>query len=437
MLKPENRAEVAALVRNAELSAISCGLQDSRTHSSLLSLVEDDFIDPAARAAYAALTRAVATGLWMPKRAGVDPAWIVADPSVRAYCTEIEESVLNPSPVNAAHYVGIIRRASVARQTVARARAYVESHERPGLPEDPGTFLEECRKLADRAAGESEVIDPAKAAQIVESDYDAHAARGTPYPGLPTGIPVLDELTGGLRPGRLWIIAARTSEGKSVLGLNIARHVGITVRKRCALLSYEMRGSEILGRLAADLGRFNSVNYQRGKLTATELARLNSARRQIAEGALDIIDRDPPRISRFETRVRSLHWKAPLALVVLDYLQLMRADSATKHQNREQIVADVSRRLKELAMATDIPIAAICQLNRNSTLRADKRPMASELRESGSLEQDADAILLLFRDREKPSTIEIDVAKNRGGRTSADVGGPIVLDFNGAESRIS
>ncbi|MBI2373268.1 MAG: DnaB-like helicase C-terminal domain-containing protein [Deltaproteobacteria bacterium] len=262
---------------------------------------------------------------------------------------------------------------------------------------------------------------PAELSQLMASEYDRAATRGTEIPGLATGLRALDRLTGGIRPSQLWIAAGRPGTGKSALALSSALHTGVTLHRRVALVSYEMSAGEIVARIAAGLGRFSATMYEAGRLSDAELGQLHRGREAIAESGLSVYDSEAPTLAAVATRVRRLIWDAPLDLVIVDYLQLMRG-SGTKGQNRENEIAEISRGLKALAMETRTPILALSQLNREVESRAGGKPRLSDLRESGAIEQDANLVLLIHRpDLSDPKAekdiAEIIVAKNRSGRT--------------------
>ncbi|WP_261560322.1 MULTISPECIES: replicative DNA helicase [Frankia] len=252
--------------------------------------------------------------------------------------------------------------------------------------------------------------------------------------GVPTGFVDLDELTNGLHGGQLWIVAARPAVGKSTLGLDFARAASIKNGLTSVIFSLEMSRMEITMRLLSAEARVSLQNIRTGRLTDDDWARLARRMGEVAEAPLFIDDSPHLTMMEIRAKARRLKQRNDLRLVILDYLQLM--SSPKKVESRQQEVSEISRSLKLLAKELDVPVVAISQLNRASEQRADKRPQVSDLRESGSLEQDADAVILLYREdtveKESARAGEADliIAKHRNGPT-----GTVTVAFQGHYSR--
>ena len=254
--------------------------------------------------------------------------------------------------------------------------------------------------------------------------------------GLPTGFIDFDAKTGGLRPGDLLIVAGRPSMGKSTLAINMAEYAALKdgIRASVAIFSLEMPAEQILTRMLSSVGSVHLGNIRSGKLSEDDWPRITSATKQLQDAKI-FID-DTPALTPTELRARSRRIKREhgLDLIVVDYLQLMTVPG-TK-ENRATEIAEISRGLKALAKELSCPVIALSQLNRGVEQRENKKPVMSDLRESGSIEQDADMILLIYRDevynRETPKkgVAEIDLAKHRNGEI-----GEIRLTFRGANSR--
>jgi replicative DNA helicase len=254
--------------------------------------------------------------------------------------------------------------------------------------------------------------------------------------GLPTGFIEFDAKTGGLRGGDLLIIAARPSMGKSTLAINMAEHAALKegIRASVAIFSLEMPADQILTRMLSSVGSVHLGNLRSGKLTDSDWHRLTGATKQLQDAKI-FID-DTPALTPTELRARSRRIKREhgLNLIVVDYLQLMSVPG-TK-ENRATEISEISRGLKGLAKELNCPVIALSQLNRGVEQRENKKPVMSDLRESGAIEQDADMILLIYRDevynRETPKKgiAEIDLVKHRNGET-----GEIKLTFLGANAR--
>jgi replicative DNA helicase len=221
-------------------------------------------------------------------------------------------------------------------------------------------------------------------------------SKGIGVEGVKTGFKDLDQLTHGLHPGNMIILAARPAMGKSTLGLDIARHASIHDGLTSVIFSLEMSKSEITMRMLSAEARVGLNNIRAGSLSDDEWSRLARRMGEISEAPL-FID-DSPNLSMMEIRAkaRRLKQRHNLKLIIIDYLQLM--SSGKKVENRQQEVSEFSRQLKLMAKELNIPVVAISQLNRGPEQRTDKRPMLSDLRESGSIEQDADVVIMLHRD---------------------------------------
>jgi replicative DNA helicase len=214
--------------------------------------------------------------------------------------------------------------------------------------------------------------------------------------GVPTGFADLDEMTAGFQPGDLIIVAARPSMGKTAFTLNVAQHAAISAQVPVAFFSLEMSKESLVQRVLCAEGRVDASRLRRGRLLDDEYARLATAAGYLNTAPIYIDD--TPAISVLETRAKARRLKADrpdLGLIIIDYLQLMRGPERT--ENRQQEVSEISRGLKALAKELEVPVVALSQLSRAVESRPDKRPMMSDLRESGAIEQDADLITFLYR----------------------------------------
>ncbi|NUP01511.1 MAG: replicative DNA helicase, partial [Nonomuraea sp.] len=252
--------------------------------------------------------------------------------------------------------------------------------------------------------------------------------------GVPTGFQDLDQLTNGLHPGQMIVVAARPAIGKSTLGLDFARSAAIKHGMTTVIFSLEMSRNEITMRLLSAEARVALHAMRSGMMGDDDWTRLARRMSEVAEAPL-FID-DSPNMSMMEIRAkcRRLKQRNDLRFVVIDYLQLM--SSPKKTESRQNEVSEISRAIKLLAKELEVPVIAISQLNRGPEQRTDKRPQVSDLRESGSIEQDADMVILLHREdayeRESPRAGEADliVAKHRNGPTAT-----VTVAFQGHYSR--
>jgi replicative DNA helicase len=265
-------------------------------------------------------------------------------------------------------------------------------------------------------------------------EIDAISSRGGQSIGVPTGFSELDEITNGLHAGQMIIVAARPAMGKSTLGLDFARACSIKNGLTSAIFSLEMSKSEITMRLLSAEAKVPLHHMRSGHMSDDDWARLARRMGEVADAPLYIDDSPNLTMMEIRAKARRLRQRNDLRLVIVDYLQLM--SSGKRVESRQVEVSEFSRSLKLLAKELEVPVVALAQLNRGPEQRTDKKPMLSDLRESGSLEQDADMVVLLHREdvyeRESPRAGEADLilAKHRNGPT-----GLVTVAFQGHYSR--
>lgn len=244
--------------------------------------------------------------------------------------------------------------------------------------------------------------------------------------GIPTGFYDLDKLTSGLHESQLIIIAARPAMGKTAFALNLVTNVAMNTGKKVALFNLEMGAEQLAMRMLSSAGQINGVNLAKGKLEHNDWKRVNEAISRLAETNIYIDDTPGITIGEIRAKARRLYAEGDLAMVLIDYLQLISIDSKYAG-NRQQEISEISRSLKTLAMELKIPVVALAQLSRSVDSRDDKRPILSDLRESGSIEQDADIVAFLYRDDyynkesaidENTSKSEFIIRKHRNGPTA-------------------
>jgi replicative DNA helicase len=302
----------------------------------------------------------------------------------------------------------------------------------------------EVDEVVDRAQAEIYQVterrtseDYAPLAEIMEGTLDeieAIGSRGGTMVGVPTGFTDLDGLTNGLHPGQLVVVAARPGLGKSTLALDFARAASIKHGLTSVIFSLEMTRNEITMRLLSAEARVGLHHMRTGSLGDDDWTKLARKMSEVASAPLFIDDSPNMTMMEIRAKCRRLKQRHDLKLVVVDYLQLM--SSGKRVESRQQEVAEFSRALKLLAKELEVPVVALSQLNRGPEQRTDKKPMLADLRESGSIEQDADLVMLLHREdayeRESPRAGEADfiVAKHRNGPTAT-----ITVAFQGHYSR--
>ena len=252
--------------------------------------------------------------------------------------------------------------------------------------------------------------------------------------GVPTGFSELDGLTNGLHPGQMIVIAARPAMGKSTLGMDIIRSAAIHHNMTAAFFSLEMGRTEITMRLLSAEAGIQLQHMRKGQMRDEDWTRLATTMGRVSDAPLFIDDSPNMSLMEIRAKARRLKQRHDLKIIAIDYLQLM--SSGKRVESRQQEVSEFSRALKLLAKELEVPVIAISQLNRGPEQRTDKRPQMADLRESGSIEQDADMVILLHRDdyfnkeSEKAGEAEIIVAKHRAGPTA-----DITVAFQGHYSR--
>jgi replicative DNA helicase len=329
-----------------------------------------------------------------------------------------------PSAANIKAYAKIVRQTSVLRQMIAAGTDIADSGYNP-MGRDTSELLDAAERrvfeIAEQEARGGGGFQPIKTllGRAVER-IDALYQRDEPITGLATGFTDFDMMTSGLQPADLIIVAGRPSMGKTSFAMNMAEHVAIQSRRPVAVFSMEMPGDALAMRMMSSLGRIDQHRVRTGRLEEDEWPRLTSAVNILA-GASMFID-DTPALSPTEVRARARRLKRDqddLGLIVLDYIQLMQAPGVG--ENRATEISAISRSLKALAKELNVPVIALSQLNRSLEQRPNKRPVMSDLRESGAIEQDADLIVFIYRDEvyhedtKDKGVAEIIIAKQRNG----------------------
>lgn len=337
-----------------------------------------------------------------------------------SYLASLVDSVPNSANVEA--YAKLVREKAVLRQLISVGNEIIEESYQGAT--SLNELLDKVEKhvfgIAEKSLSRTtvQIKDMVKEAfKQIQERFERKEA----ITGVPTGYQGLDNLLGGLQKTDLIILAARPSMGKTAFALNIASNVAIQESVPVAVFSLEMSKESLVQRLLCMESRVDGSRLRKGYLTDDDWPRLTSAASVLSDCSI-FID-DTPSLTSFELRAkcRRLSKMHGLGLVVVDYLQLMR--SKGKVESREREIADISMSLKALAKELQVPVVALSQLNRSLESRQDKRPVMSDLRESGSIEQDADIIAFLYRDEvyhpetEHPGVAELIIAKHRNGPT--------------------
>lgn len=340
-----------------------------------------------------------------------------------------------PTAANASYYARIVAERAILRRLVeAGTRITHMGYQGEGDVDDTVDRAQaEVYDVTSRRTSE-DYLPLRDIMPTALEEIEAISNRGGEMVGVPTGFTDLDGLMNGLHPGQLVVVAARPAIGKSTLGLDLARAASIKHGLTSVIFSLEMSRNEITMRLLSAEAQVALHHMRSGNMSENDWAKLASKMGQVSEAPLFIDDSPNLNMMEIRAKCRRLKQRHDLRLVIVDYLQLMT--SGKRVESRQQEVAEFSRSLKLLAKELEVPVVAISQLNRGPEQRVDKRPMLSDLRESGSIEQDADVVILLHREdayeKESPRAGEADfiVAKHRNGPTST-----VPVAFQGHYSR--
>jgi replicative DNA helicase len=351
-----------------------------------------------------------------------------------AYLHHLVQTV--PTAANAEYYAEIVHEKAVLRgleQAGRHITALAHAQE--------GELADICNEAQTAVFTATEVSRPDEEdialGDVMEGmldELDANQNRKDEITGVPTGLRDMDSLTNGLQPGQLIVIAARPAMGKSTLAVDFARCCSIKHHRTSQIFSLEMGRNELAMRINSAEARVGLHHMRNGTMSDEDWTRLARRMPDIQEAPLYIDDSPNITLNYIRSRARKRKAKSGLDLIVVDYIQLMESDTRT--ENRQQEVSKISRGLKLLAKELEVPVIALSQLNRGPEQRTDKKPVISDLRESGAIEQDADMVILLHREdayeKESPRAGEADliVAKHRNGPTAT-----ITAAFQGHYSR--
>jgi replicative DNA helicase len=332
-------------------------------------------------------------------------------------------AALVPATANAGHYAQIVKETSTLRGLIRVGDEIARlGWERPGETRELLTTAEDAllQLTDDRLA--SELVPIADELKVVFDKISRLYEVGAEVTGLPSGFRDLDRITAGFQPGNLIVLAARPSMGKSALAVCIAANVAVREKRPCAFFTLEMSRQEIVQRLMCAEAKVNVQHVRTGKLSSDDWPRLAAACAALEESPLLVDDTAGLTLLELRSKAQKLKRATPdLGMIVVDYLQLMAADG--KPESRLQEVSAISRGLKAIARDLDVPVLALSQLSRAVEQRHDKRPILSDLRESGSIEQDSDLVMFLYRDdyydpeSEEQGIAELRIAKHRNGPT--------------------
>lgn len=344
-----------------------------------------------------------------------------------SYLSELALAV--PTAANVGYYAKIVEQKSLLRNLIQTATEIVSKGFEQG--EDVETILDEAERRileVSEKRNRSGFLSIADVLNTTITQIDQLSQQNEEITGLPTGYSALDKMTAGLQQEELIILAARPAVGKTAFALNIAQNVGTKTDKSVAIFSLEMGAESLVNRMLCAEGSIEAAHLRTGQLSEEEWSNLIVAMGSLSKANIYIDDTPGIKITEIRAKCRKLaQEKGNLGLILIDYLQLIEG---TGRENRQQEVSEISRQLKKLAKELKVPVIALSQLSRGVEQRQDKRPVLSDIRESGSIEQDADIVAFLYRDdyydrengedddhdaSEPNNIIEVIIEKNRSG----------------------
>jgi len=434
-------AEIVPPPQNAEAEAMllaSLMAADTYVAEAMSIVSEDDFYREGHRAVYRAIESLFSTG------EPVEPITVIErltkDGDLEAAGGRVAVLDLMETPFIAASYrtyADMVRDAATQRRLLQVGQQIEKMvAQREG---ETTAMLQDAETLVYGLSQKGVRGDFARAHELVIKGIERLTAAeesGTGVTGVATGFVDLDKIVGGLQPGNVIVVAARPSMGKTALALGIAEHAALSQERSVAIFSLEMSGDELIQRLLSSTAIVDAGRIRSGRLAPEDWSRIGRAADRLSAARLFIDDSEGVTVGEMRTKTRRLKSREGLDLLIVDYIQLMEGSRVRRDENRVQELSTISRGLKMLARDLEVPIICVSQLNRAPDARTDKRPMLSDLRESGAIEQDADLVLMIYRDdyydeaSEEKGIAEVNVAKNRHGPTEK-----VRLTFRGSYAK--
>ncbi len=439
---PEARSLTPPHSVEAEQSVLGALLIDGTAWDQVADVVSaEDFYRPDHRLIFEALAELVGAGRpadVVTASEQLERRGRLADAGGLAYLGTLAHDT--PTAANVRAYAGIVREHALLRRLLEAGR-HIAASVFNEQGQSARQLVDEAEQLVFQIAEQGargrdgavrvSALLPPLIDKIDEWHSDPDKLRG-----LATGFTDFDRLTGGLRPGDLVVIAGRPSMGKTTLAVNMAEYAAVNpdIRASVAIFSMEMPSEQLLTRMLSSIGHVPLNSIRSGRISDDDWVRITAATSQLSEAKIFIDESAGLTPTELRARARRLKREHGLGLVVVDYLQLMQVTGSK--ENRATEIAEISRSLKALAKELELPVIALSQLNRGVEQRTEKKPVMSDLRESGAIEQDSDMILLIYRDEvydkntTKKGIAEIDLAKHRNGET-----GTFLLTFQGQYTR--
>lgn len=407
----------------AEQSVLGCILFDSQLAVDIMSeLKGDDFYSEANKIIFEAMN-----SIYISNRP-IDYVTLTSELEKSGklnlcggitYLTAVEQSV--PSSANYVHYVDIVKRDSIMRRLIKSSVQIIETAQTDIGSEEALQFAEKCIFDISAKSDTSKLSHIEPSLKEVMEKFGELQTDKNAFRGITTGFPMLDYITNGLQRSDLVLIAARPAVGKTSFGLNILGNAALNGAKSCAVFSLEMPKAQITQRILCSSAEINLTKALKGRLEKDEWVKLWKETNRLSKSKIYIDDSSLITPAEILSKCRRLKAKDGLDLIMIDYIQLMSSGKRNA-ENRQTEIAEITRNLKIIAKEIDVPVIALSQLSRSVEKRQNSKPILSDLRESGAIEQDADIVMFLHRsdkpeDVMKSDIVELIIAKHRNGPT--------------------
>ena len=416
----------------AEQAVLGCILIDTTSQADVLAMMrEEDFYSASHKDIYATMLKIYQKSVpvdFVTLADQLDKEKILDKVGGIEYITTLTNVV--PSAAHATYYCNIVKSDSIRRKLIVSGQKIIENAYESEDKEASLQFAEkEVFDVAERdgrSSLEHVGITGGAISKVIEK-FDTIAKDPTSIKGIPTGFRDFDKITNGLQNSDLILLAARPGVGKTSFSMNIVVNAAVEHGKRCAIFSLEMGRDQLMQRAICSLAKVSMAKALNGTMDAEEWKRIWTATKKLEASELYVDDSSLTTPADVLAKCRRLKAKGGLDIIMIDYLQLMSSGSGRKDQSRQNEVSDISRSLKITAKELNVPVIALSQLSRDveKSSRPDHRPVMSDLRDSGAIEQDADIVLFLYNPEkyndvpheDEPGTIELIVAKHRNGST--------------------
>lgn len=416
----------------AEQAVLGCILIDVQAQADILGMMkEEDFYSQAHRDIFSSMLKIYQKSIpvdFVTILDGLEKDKILDKVGGIEYITTLTNTV--PSAVNFKYYCDIVKADSTRRKLIESGQRIIEDAYESEDKDKSLQFAEkeifDIAEKQERSALEH-IGKPNGAIKHVIDKFDAIAKDPTALKGIPTGFKEFDRVTNGLQNSDLILLAARPGVGKTSFAMNVIVHAATELGKKCAVFSLEMSKEQLIQRAICSLAKVSMAKALNGSMDGEEWKRIWAATKKLEQSGLYVDDSSLTTPADILTKCRRLKAKEDVDLIMIDYIQLMSSGSNKREMNRQNEVSDISRNLKIAAKELNVPIIVLSQLSRSVESRAENghRPMLSDLRDSGAIEQDADIVLFLYNpekyndvaQEDEPGTVELIIAKHRNGST--------------------